>query len=59
MVSDKARGVFIDQNQTSVLIRLARFASPIKLRMGLKDAEQLVVVGNLLVVCSSYWRDFA
>src|SRR5215210_7912927 len=39
-------GVLIDHYQTSKLIRCGSFAATIKLRVRLKNAEQLFLVGN-------------
>ena len=44
MMRDESRGIFVDQNQTSELIGLARLATPIQLRVRFKNAEQLVFV---------------
>jgi len=46
MMGDESRGIFVDQNQTSELIGLARLATPVQLCVRFKDAEQLVFVGN-------------
>ena len=46
VMRDKSSRVFIDHDKSTKLIRLSRFATPIKLRVGLKYAEDLVRVGN-------------
>ena len=46
MMGDESRGIFVDQNQTSELIGLARLATPVQLRVRLENAEQLVFIGD-------------
>lgn len=46
LMNDKARGIFIHQQQTTELHRLSSFAAFVKLCVRFKDAEQLVFVGN-------------
>src|SRR3990170_8919865 len=42
VMRDEPCAVFVDQDQPAELIRLGGLASPVKLRMRLEDAEQLI-----------------
>ena len=50
MMREKARGIFVDQDQTTKLNRLACLATLVKLRMRLEDAEQLFFVPHALAL---------
>ncbi len=49
VVTDKTRAVFKHEQQPAELIRSARFAAAIELRVRLEQAEQLVAVGDFLL----------
>ena len=50
LVNEKARRVFVHQQQTTELHRLAGFAALVELRVWFVNAEQLVFVGDRLAL---------